>query len=52
MLLKFKKKNVGPMEDKELVFAPHVNVFTGDNSLDYICHGGRELCGVGSNSKL
>ena len=33
MLLKFKKKNVGPMEDKELVFAPHVNVFTGDNSL-------------------
>ncbi|MCQ2392795.1 MAG: ATP-binding protein [Kiritimatiellae bacterium] len=33
MLLKFNRKNVGPMEDKELVFAPHVNVFTGDNSL-------------------
>lgn len=33
MLLKFKRTNIGPMEDKELVFAPHVNVFTGDNSL-------------------
>lgn len=33
MLLKFNRKNVGPMEDKELIFGSHINVFTGDNSL-------------------
>ena len=33
MLISFKNVNVGPMADRELKFAPHLNVFTGDNSL-------------------
>lgn len=33
MIVKFNRKNVGPMEDKELSFGSHINVFTGDNSL-------------------
>lgn len=33
MLISFKNVNVGPMAERELKFAPHLNVFTGDNSL-------------------